>query len=49
VTEAIDHGDMTNGSKDKRKRIENRFMSISDGAGAEIKNKAFELALDMAV
>ena len=48
VTEAIDHGDMFSESKDKRKRIENRFMSISDGAGAEIKNKAFELALDMA-
>lgn len=48
VTEAVDHGKLFSESKDERDRLENRFLSVSDGEGAKLKDRAFELALDMA-
>lgn len=47
VTEAVDHRSSYKG--DDLSRAENRFTNIMEGAGAALKDKAFELALQMAV
>lgn len=48
VTAAVDHGKLFSESKDVRARRENRFKNITDGPGAVLKDKAFQLALEMA-
>jgi hypothetical protein len=47
ITEAVDH--RSNYKGDDLTRAENRFTNIIEGAGAALKDKAFELALQMAV
>jgi len=47
VTEAVDHRSSYKG--DDLARAENRFTNIMEGAGANLKDKAFELALQLAV
>jgi phage/plasmid-like protein (TIGR03299 family) len=50
VTMAIDHYDIfRTRSNDKRTAMDNRFLSLMNGEGAELKEKAFNLALEMAV
>jgi ABC-type dipeptide/oligopeptide/nickel transport system ATPase component len=48
VTLHVDHHSRTRG-KNQRARQENIFDSITDGQGADLKDKAMELALEMAV
>lgn len=48
VTETVDHGDMLRYKGSERKRAESRFESLTDGRGAEIKEQALEMVLEMA-
>ena len=48
VTDAVDHAKKPRESKNVVKRVENRFLSVSDGPEASFKNRAFNLALEMA-
>lgn len=49
VSEAIDHGHaMSVRGKDRQAKAENRMLSVMDGMGADLKDKAFRLALEMA-
>ena len=47
VTAFIDHGSRKK-SKDPRKASESRYVNAIEDKGAKLKNKAFELALEMA-
>ncbi len=45
VSESIDHGQRS--GRHDRKRCEKHMLSTMDGSGAEMKEKAFRLAVDM--
>lgn len=47
VTGWVDH-EMTSKGRDNRARMENRFLSVSNGNKANLKDTAFKLALEMA-
>jgi phage/plasmid-like protein (TIGR03299 family) len=47
VTELIDHGSYYKGGSDNAKR-ENRFLSLTDGAGADFKTEAYDAACEIA-
>lgn len=48
VTQFVDHGARGRESKDTIVRAENRFVAITSGPEASLKDKAFSLALEMA-
>jgi phage/plasmid-like protein (TIGR03299 family) len=48
VTESVDHGRQARQARDLTTRYENRFLSTTTGDGADLKARAFELALNLA-
>ena len=48
VSEAVDHGDLFGVRGDKTQRAERSMMSKMDGAGADFKQQAWQLAIAMA-
>lgn len=49
VTYAADHSRVFNRYRgDKRKKAESRFLSLTDGRGSDLKDRALELAAEMA-
>jgi phage/plasmid-like protein (TIGR03299 family) len=49
ITEAVDHGDKLRKISDLAASRENRFLDVVSGPGANFKDQAFALALDLAV
>lgn len=49
VSHFVDHGNPGRQAKDITARRENRFLSVTKGKGADTKDEAFKLALEMAV
>lgn len=49
VTFDVDHEETRTRGKSDRQRKENVFLQVSEGKGAELKNRAMTLALEMAV
>lgn len=49
VTEVVDHDKPSRQSKNEEKARERRWMSVSNGDGADFKDKALEVALAMAL
>ncbi len=49
VTECVDHSRPARQSKDERTRLENRFMSVTNGPDASFKDLALTTALKMAL
>jgi len=47
VTEVVDHGQVARQSRDMVARAENRFLSVTQGEGAQFKSRAFALALSL--
>ncbi len=48
VTETVDHGDKLRQATDLGARRENRFLDVVSGAGANFKDDAFAVALELA-
>lgn len=47
ITATVDHGQPARQSRDLRARAENRFLNVTQGDGANVKDRALDLALSL--
>lgn len=47
ITQTVDHGQPARQSRDLRARAENRFLNVTQGDGANVKDRALDLALSL--